>query len=367
MSLTSDRRRIAQLRETALGLGSPRPATASAAVGDLLAMQAQDLPGALWSIGVRTGLTADEVRAAHEAGDLVRSWPMRGTLHLLRPADLRWMLALTGERQHRSAAARHRDLGLDEAQFARAAEIARAELEGGGRLDRADLLAAFVAGGVPIDGQRGAHLIGALAHRVAIVLTGPSEFACADDVLPAADPLDRDTALARLAELYLAGHGPADERDLAWWAGIPLGDARRGIAAAREHPESVELEEIAIGERRLLARVGLEPAASTLRLLPGFDELLLGYTDRTATLHELPLEAVVPGRNGMFLPTVVIDGRVVATWKRTATARRVRVAVSVLTSIPSSKRAALERAARGYVEHLGRPADQLELTAVDGG
>ncbi|GAB3405304.1 hypothetical protein GCM10027515_18470 [Schumannella luteola] len=193
-----------------------------------------------------------------------------------------------------------------------------------------------------------------------MVLTGPTEFALVDDVAPAEEPLEKPAALARLAERYFDGHGPADERDLAWWAGVTLGDARAGIAAVRER-----LEEHEIGGRILFSRPGLEAAAPAVRLLPGFDELLLGYTDRTATLHELPLEAVVPGKNGMFLPTVVVDGRIVATWKRTVGAKRVSIAVTPFARIPVARQPALRRAAREYVAHLGRPVDQLELTIAD--
>ncbi|GAB3405308.1 hypothetical protein GCM10027515_18480 [Schumannella luteola] len=155
-SVTADRRRVAQLRETALGLAHPRDGIAAAEVArDLLALQAQDLPGALWSLGQRGGLTAEQVLDAQRSGALVRSWPMRGTLHLLHRDDLRWTLHLTGERQHASAAARHRELDLDEPQFARAAAIVRDRTGGGARLDRAELLTALVEGGVPTDGQRG--------------------------------------------------------------------------------------------------------------------------------------------------------------------------------------------------------------------
>ncbi|TPW74500.1 winged helix DNA-binding domain-containing protein [Schumannella soli] len=362
-SLTADRRRIARLRETALGLAHPRSGVSAAEIArDLLALQAQDLPGAVWSLGLRGGLTAEEVLDAQRSGELVRSWPMRGTLHLLHRDDLRWMLSLTAERQHAAAAGRHRELDLDEPQFARAADIVRDRMKGGGRLERSELLTALVAGGVPTDGQRGAHLIGALARRLVVVLTGPTEFALVDDVVPPEEPLEKAAVLARLAERYFAGHGPADERDLAWWAGITLGDARAGIAGARG-----QLEEHEIGGRILFSRPGLEPAAPAVRLLPGFDELLLGYTDRTATLHDLPLESVVPGKNGMFLPTVIVDGRIVATWKRTVGAQRVSIVVTPFLRIPVAREPALRRAAGAYLAHLGRPAAQLELTIADAG
>ena len=74
----------------------------------MTATQAQDLQAALWAIGLRVpGAGLADVRAALEDGSVVRSWPMRGTLHLVAPEDLRWMLDLTAERLTRVIAGRH--------------------------------------------------------------------------------------------------------------------------------------------------------------------------------------------------------------------------------------------------------------------
>ncbi|MFW8745878.1 DNA glycosylase AlkZ-like family protein, partial [Mesorhizobium japonicum] len=123
------------------------------AVRGLLALQAQDLPGALWSVGLRSGATQQQVVAAHEAGGFVRSWPLRGALHLVAPDDLPWLLDLAGARAMTSAEGRHRRLGLEAADFARSERIALRLLDGA-TSTRAQLLAAFEAEGLSTAGQR---------------------------------------------------------------------------------------------------------------------------------------------------------------------------------------------------------------------
>ena len=129
---TTDRRRLATLRLAALGISRPASNDPVQVVRELLAVQAQDYEGALWAIGLRTAAASRaEIEAAHEAGAIVRSWPMRGTLHFVAAEDLGWMLTLTAERILRSAAGRHRQLELGASDFDRGAEIAYEALHGG--------------------------------------------------------------------------------------------------------------------------------------------------------------------------------------------------------------------------------------------
>src|SRR5688500_18369236 len=110
-----DRKVLGRLRLASQGLlgAGERPDSAGGVVRWMTAMQAQDLQAALWAVGVRlTGSGVSDVRAAINAGTIVRSWPMRGTLHLVAPEDLRWMLELTADRLTKGIAARHRELGI---------------------------------------------------------------------------------------------------------------------------------------------------------------------------------------------------------------------------------------------------------------
>lgn len=350
-SFTPDRRRLTALRLTALGIAAPSAHSPVAAVRHLLALQAQDYAGALWSIGLRTlGATAASVEAAHHAGEVVRSWPFRSTLHFVAAEDLGWMLALTAEREYAKAAGRHRELALSAADFDRAERIARERLHGGGRLERRELLDAFAEEGLGIDGQRGAHLLGRLAQSGVAVLCGQNTWTLLDDHVREPRHLDRENALSEIARRYLNARGPATDRDLAWWTGLTLTDARAAILSVDDEFDRLELDGVTYR-----MRPGLEEAANGIHLLPGFDEYLLGYTDRSAPLAGRPLTEVVPGGNGMFLSTIVARGEIVGTWRRTVRAKGVEVVAHPWTELTATTRRGVERAANRYAAYLGLP------------
>lgn len=331
---------------------APRPGDVATTVDRMLALQGQDWLAALWAVGLRTpGTTAAEVAAAHERADVVRSWPFRGTLHVVRPDDLVWLLELTGERGRRAAAGRHRRLGLEPADFDRAAAIARERLSGT-RATRAELLAAFTAGGIDVAGQRGPHLLGDTAQRGLTVVTGRDEWALLEEVATDPPGFDETTALRELARRYLQSHGPATERDLAWWSSLPVTRVRAGIEAARDELESIELD----GVTYWMA-AGLEPNGDGVHLLPAFDEYLLGYTDRSAPLAGRDPDLVVPGGNGVFRPILVARGDVVGVWRRTTGPKKVTVSAQPFEPQSAATMRALERAARRYAEFLGLPLE----------
>jgi hypothetical protein len=353
------RRRLTALRLAAQGIVRPRgdsaPDDPTEVVRDLLAMQAQDYPGALWSLGLRTAsATRSQIETVHETGAFVRSWPMRGTLHFVVAEDLPWMLSVTGERMVRAAEGRRRQLELEQAEFDRAERIARERLHGGATISRAALFEAWEHGGLPTTGQRGVHLLGQLAQTAVLVLVGQNEYALLEHRVPDPRIPDRPDALREFALRYFLSHGPATERDFAWWSSLTLTEARSAIAAAREQLDELELDGV-----RYYLRPGLEPAARAVRLLPGFDEYLLGYSDRSAPLSGADTAVIVPGGNGMFLSTVVVNGEVVGSWRRTARAKRVDLELVPLHGIPDSTRSGIAAAAKRYGAFLGQRVELL--------
>ncbi|MFT4029752.1 MAG: winged helix DNA-binding domain-containing protein [Protaetiibacter sp.] len=349
-----DRRLLTGLRLAAQGIAHPAAEDPVAVVRTMLALQGQDYLGVLWSAGLRTRASTEaDVEAAHASGVLVRSWPLRGTLHLVAAEDLGWMLSLTGARTVRSMAPRHRQLGLDDADFARAAAIARERLADGGRADRTELLAEFRLGGVGTDGQRGPHLLGHLAHTGLVVLSGRTEYALLDAHVREPRRLDPDAAADELALRYFTGHGPATVRDLAWWSGLPLTLVRAATERVRDRLDAIEVDGI-----RYLMRQGLEPDGDGVHALPGFDEYLLGYADRSAALEVAHADAIVPGGNGMFLSTMIVRGEVAGTWSRDRGRRAVRVTTSPFAPLSATAERALDVALRRYGRFLGTPVER---------
>jgi hypothetical protein len=356
------RRRIARLRLAAQLISSAPAGGAADAVRWMLAMQAQDEPGVRWSVGLRTaGATEADVAAACDAGEIVRSWPLRGTLHLVAAEDLPWMLGLTAERAIASAARRRDVLGITVADVERAREIAIAALPGRSALTRAALLTAIGEGGVSTAGQRGYHLLWHLAQTGTLVL-GPTDgrrqlFARLDAWVPDPRRLERDEALGELAGRYFRSHGPAVVEDLARWSGLTLRDVRRGIAVC-----GPALTTIVIGGRAYVAAAeaaGVSDRPDGVRLLPGFDEYLLGYRDRSSVLAPEHSEAIVPGGNGMFKATIVADGEVVGTWGRRGGVREVVLEAEPFAPLPAGEVELLRAAADGYGRFLGRTTRTL--------
>lgn len=303
-------------------LSAPAASVTDAAT-HMLAVQAQEFWGGRWALAVRTraAVTLRDVDAAFDRGDLVRAWTMRGTLHIVPARDLAWMLSLTGERQLRMAAPRHRELGLDADVLARSARITRTALAGGDRLTRTELLATLDRGGIDTAGQRGIHILQALALR-GITVAGPvvprAGGPTREQHLLLAEEWIRDTdvpsdPLAELAARFIGSHGPASARDLAWWAGLPLGTARAAVAAAEGRVVAVE---DGPDPAHVAAAVPPRRAAFAPRVLalPPFEEYYLSYADRTVPCAPEFLTAVGPSKNGIVRPILVEDGRVVGVW-----------------------------------------------------
>ncbi|PRY70009.1 winged helix DNA-binding protein [Glaciihabitans tibetensis] len=362
------------------------PSSVPQTVRGLLAIQAQDFAQAVWAIGLRTpGSVRSDVMAALTSGEVIRSAPMRGTLHFLAAADLRWILGLTSARTLAGARTRFRELGLDETTFERAAQVARVELAGGGAAGREEFLALVREAGISTEGQRGYHIIFNLSQRC-LVCWGPpaanqQALVLVDEWITQSTEFDRPEALREFVVRYFAGHGPATLADFAWWTKLTLADARAGLelardqlteyvlagqsywatsgrdgtvpepdatpatqehAATREH--ATALEHAATREHAAAQRAALRHVYA----LPGFDEFLLGYQDRSLVLDEQHVQQVVPGKNGIFRPVLVSGGAVTGTWRRADVAGETSIRGEPFASLTSRETTALRRTQTEY-------------------
>jgi hypothetical protein len=299
-------------RFAAQGLAG-RPAADAVAVAErLLAVQGQDPRGARLAIRARSeGLTAADVdRAFSEERSLLITWLNRGTLHLVRSEDYPWLHALTTPPLFTSATRRLSQEGVSPVAVERGVETIQRALAEEGPLTRLQLREKLEVAGVLTDGQALIHLL-FLATLSGIAVRGPMvgnqhAYVLVADWLGSHEPVDRDVALAELARRYLVGHAPANDRDLARWAGLPLRDARAGLAAIGG--ELVEREDG-------LVHLAAHPPAAEVpgpRLLGAYDPLLLGWTSREAVLG--PHTHLVTS-NGLFRPFAMVGGQAVGTWK----------------------------------------------------
>jgi uncharacterized protein YcaQ len=301
----------------------------------LLAVQAQDPRGARLAIRARTeNLTAADVdRALSDERSLVISWLNRGTLHLVRSEDYAWLQALLTPPLLSANARRLAQEGITAAAAERGVATIERALAADGALTREELRQRIAAAGVRTEGQALVHLL-LLASLRGLVLRGPMRgkdhaFVLVRDWLGDTKPVDRDNALAELARRYLGGHGPASDRDLARWSGLPLRDARAGLAAIA--PTLVEVE----ADLFDLVRSGPPAPLPPPRLLGPFDPLLLGWCSRADILagHQH-----LVSRNGIFRPVALRDGRAVGTWRL----RRGAVELAPFVTLEPDVRAAFE-------------------------
>jgi hypothetical protein len=352
------------MRLTSLLLTEPpggRPAGVAGVVEWFGAMQAQDVASGLWSLGARLpGATVADVTAALERREAIRTWPMRGTVHLVPPADARWMLDLMGVRALAGAAARRETIGLDERAAERGVEILADALRGGHRLTRAQCLQTLTDGGIEVSGQQGYHMLWYASQKgvtaIAPHIGKEQTFVLLDEWAPQPRQPSRSEALGIIARRYFRSHGPATVADLARWTGLTVKDCRAGIAEAGD-----ALVGVRVDDTDMLADpavVDADPAVGDdWFALPGFDEYMLGYKDRSLLLDPAHFAAVVPGGNGVFQATLVRAGRVVATWKRTLAKKAVAVSVLPLVPLGAADRKAAEAALEPYAAFLGLALD----------
>ena len=353
-------RELCRRRLTNLQIAAPRATSAADVVASLGALQAQDHPGALWAIGLRlpNGTLADVQHAVRERS-IVRTWPMRGTLHFVASADVHWLLDLLAARALAGAAKRHRDLELDTATFLKAEKAFTRALRDGRQLTRAGMSEVLARAHVDVTGPRLYHCIWRLALEKVLCCGAPEgkqiTFTLLSEWVP--EPKQRlrhDEALAKLALRYFGGHGPASLQDLARWAGIGLREAKLGVDGA-----GLELmAETHAAEPVYSARSAPQPSAAARGtfLLPGFDEYVLGYKDRSPFLELAHADKIAPGGNGVFRPTIVHAGQVIGTWRASATARELRVTPAPFSPLTAAARKGLAGAAERHAAFLGKAA-----------
>ncbi len=328
------------------------------------AMQAQDYQQAVWAIGLRMqSATLPAIEQAIVNRKIVETWPMRGTLHFVPAEDAKWMLELLAPRRLAAAGLRQKQLELDERILARCRDVFHAALQGGTRLTRAGMMKLLEDAQIPPTGQRGYHILWYLA-QTGLICFGPMQgkeqtFVLLDEWVPHARQLSREEALAELAGRYFASHGPATIDDFAGWAGLTLADARAGLESAKPGLASEKQDAKVYWFVPNTAEQAIHDSSS-IYLLPGFDEYLLGYKDRRDVLAAAYAGRIVPGGNGIFLPMIVVGGQVVGTWKRLLKKKAVEVTLIPFTPLGISQ-AHIAEAAQRFSDFIGLPLSSIAI------
>jgi len=284
---------------------------------------------------------------------------MRPTWHFVLPADIRWMLALTAPRIKAQVAYYDRKLELDDALYARSNTILAKALEGGNQLTRSEIASILQDAGIATDDLLRLGYIVGRAELDAVVCSGARRgkqftYALLDERVPQAKTLERDEALAELARRYFTSHGPATLQDYIWWSGLSAADARAGLDMVKSGfiREDADAQTYWFAASTPITN-GLD---STVHLLPNYDEYIVGYTERSA-LFDMQHTGKLDSRgNVLFNHTIVIDGQIVGTWKRTVSKRAVGIEPNPFIALTSTQSDALAAAAARYGDFLSLPA-----------
>ncbi len=340
-------------------LSGPRPKTVTGVLRDVFALQAQDTRASRLAVRARSeGLDAQAViQACNQDRTVVRTWAMRGTLHMLPAEDVSWLVGLLGPALATGDRRRRLQLGLDDTLLERAVRAIRSVLAADGPLTRAELLAKLAQKRVTVDPKTNAaaHLCFSAAAR-GLICRGPDRaddeptYVLLDDWVTRRMRSPKDP-LGELASRYLGAYGPASVPDFVTWAGIPLADARQGFERIK-----ARLVEIEVLGKPAWMLAGTDRTASVsrpgVRLLGAFDAYLLGYARRDLALSPTFARRIQAG-GGWIHPALVVDGRVVGTWRQQRTAGGLAVTVEPFAAIPRNVQPRLEAEAHDVGRFLG--------------
>jgi len=320
------------------------------------AVQAQDYPGAKWAIAQRArGLTDAVIDQALAEGTILRTHLLRPTWHFVTPADIRWMLKLTAPRVHAASAFMYRQLGLDNAVFNRSNAALAKALDGGQQLTRPELGSVLKHAGIVAEGQRLSYLM-MRAELDGVICSGGRRgkqftYALLDDRALKASAFDREQALTELSTRYFTSRGPASLKDFVWWSGLTTADAKAGIELS-----SSQLVREEIDDQDFWLSRSSPPApkpSPAAYLLSTYDEYWMGYKSRGVAVDAVHAEKIVRGNT--FSSTILLDGRVVGTWKRTINKDTVGIQIDLFAPLAKRGKQAFAAAAERYGRFLGLP------------
>lgn len=320
-------------------------------VRDLLALQSQEHRYARWSVAQRASppLTAADVDAAFDRGEMLRTHVLRPTWHYASPDDLRWLLELSGPLVNKRMAPRHGELGLDATTRARAVDVIAAAVPDG-PLTRHEVAGELERNGITSAGQRLPHLLMvAELHRA--ICSGPMRgkqhtYAAFDDRVPPSPSQPRNEALGELARRYFSTRGPATVRDFRWWAGLGAADARLAIHEAELESHDIE------GRTYWSCGGGAVPRRRKADLVQCYDECIVSYTE-SRDLLSANRTALGAGRSdGGFQHFLLLDAVVVGRWRQRKD-RTVELQLDV--DLDASGGRAVSAAVGAYERFMGAP------------
>ena len=330
---------ISYLRLRTQNISSPLTGGPKDLVSRMGAMQAQDFSMAKWAVGLRTkGATEVSVEEALNGGEILRTHLMRPTWHFVSSDDIYWLLALTAPRLKASLASRQKRLEITPETIRKSNDLITSTISRNGHSTREELAMALKGQGFSVADNRGSHLL-IVAELDGLICSGQVRknkptYALLEERVPRKKILSRDEALATLAGKYFSSHGPAKIADFAWWSGLTMKEATRGLDMVK-----ADMERMNAGEREfwMLHSEDPRPERDSVYFLPAYDEFIISYRDRSMIIADKE-HLKITSANGMFWPLIVVDGKIVGLWKRKVNGDSVSIEIRYFDSIPESRK-----------------------------
>ena len=347
---------IASIRLQSQQIAQSRFSSPTELVKWMGAVQAQDFSMVQWALGIRMSeANLDNITNAMNKGGILRTHVMRPTWHLVTADDIYWMLALTAPQIKSSLKSRHKFLGLTDKLVAKSHSVITQTILRKGQATRQELADALINGGFERSDNRHAHLL-LLAELDGLICSGKMQgknqtYALLEERVPEKKLLSREEALAELAFRYFTSHSPATLQDFVWWSGLYVKDARRAIDIISD-----TLSEELLGEQTYYIHhsfKGLPPIEEEVHLLPAFDEFIISYRDRSASITSENHSKAI-SNNGIFWPIIVLNGQIIGTWKRTFKKDEVMVETNYFLNQPIKIPKAIEDKAIDFGAFIGK-------------
>ncbi len=337
-------------------IGEPWP-DAGTAIHRLGASQAQDFGPAIWSIGQRlSAATEAGLLAWFDEGHVLRTHVLRPTWHFVAPADIRWLLQLTGPRVHALNAYQHRVAGLDDGLLRRCDDLIAEALAGGAVLTRTELAEVLTRGGVDAAGHRLSYIV-MHAELEQLVCSGPRRgkqhtYTLLAERAPDAAEMHPDEALAELTRRYFATRGPASARDFAWWSSLTMTQVKRGLQVIADELDQQEVDGVVYHWHGALEPPPTLPE-DTILLLQAYDECVGSYSETKYVCDVAGYGMRRPVR-GAYAGVMLRNNQLAGFWRRTIKPSEVIVDVQLYERFDAAAMASLQKAVDEHAAFLGR-------------
>ena len=299
-------------------IAAPGLETAAQCVAWMGGMQAQDFRMSQWAIGLRLpGATETDIRRAIDSAEIIRTHLLRPTWHFVSATDIYWMLNLTAPHLKAGMKGRHKALELNDKILKKCNSIIEDALVAGKNLTRKELVAELNKHKIATDNNRSSHIF-LNAELEGLICSGKIKgsqptYALLGQRVPSKKIFNKEESLCLLATKYFQSHSPATFNDFLWWSGLPVTEARQALEMVKGNffKQKINESEYWFND----SFTGQQTRKNSIFLLPAFDEYLISYKDRSASICSIH-ESKAFSKNGIFWPTIIANGKVEGTWKR---------------------------------------------------